>query len=139
MDKKPAFRVTLALLLLPLATSAVEQRNLALAADTYIQRGSSTNFGAATTFRVKRDFATSAGGTDRIGYVRFQTSAPLPNASTTSLIPEWTEQLDSGTWSPNDFTLHLRKETETSETIEAVLPIPPDTRSRFIRLRAQVP
>ncbi len=86
MQKKPARCVALALLLLPLAASAVEQRSLTLTADTYIQRGSSTNFGAATTFLVKRDFATSAGGTDRIGYVRFNTNAPLPTATAASLV-----------------------------------------------------
>jgi hypothetical protein len=73
-------------LLLPGAASAAEQRSLAVAADTYIQRGSTANFGASTTFLVKRDFAATAGGTDRIGYLRFTTPAPTPAATAASLV-----------------------------------------------------
>ena len=76
----------LAFTLLPLAASAIEQRNLALAADTYIQRGSSTIFGTGTTFLVKRDFAATSGGTDRIGYLRFTTPASTPTTTAASLV-----------------------------------------------------
>lgn len=73
-------------LLLPCLAPAVEQRSLAVAADTCIQRGSTTNFGAGTTFLVKRDFAATAGGTDRIGYLRFTAPTPTPTATAASLV-----------------------------------------------------
>ncbi len=79
-------RLAFLALLLPAASPAAEQRRLELAADTYIQRGSTTNYGAGTTFLVKRDFAATSGGTDRIGYLRFTATAPTPNANAASLV-----------------------------------------------------
>lgn len=65
--------------------------------DTYIQRGTSTDFGAATTFLVKRDGADFAGGSDRIGYLRFGVDGPLATVDSASLLLTFTNYPGDGT------------------------------------------
>ena len=68
-----------------LQAAGVGQSSLTAVHDTYIQRGTTTNFGAATTFLVKRDGADFSGGSDRMGYLRFDVDAPLAAVDGASL------------------------------------------------------
>jgi hypothetical protein len=68
-----------------LNAAGVGQSSLTAVHDTYIQRGTTTNFGAATTFLVKRDGADFSGGSDRIAYLRFDVDAPQAGVDGASL------------------------------------------------------
>ncbi len=65
--------------------------------DTYIQRGTTTDVGAATTFLVKRDGANFSGGSDRIGYFRFAVGGPLAAVDSASLLLSFTNYPGDGT------------------------------------------
>lgn len=65
--------------------------------DTYIQRGTTTDVGAATTFLVKRDGADFSGGSDRIGYLRFAVDGPLAAVDSASLLLSFTNYPGDGT------------------------------------------
>jgi autotransporter-associated beta strand protein len=65
--------------------------------DTYIQRGSTTDYGAGTTFLVKRDGADFSGGSDRIGYLRFAVGGPISAVDSASLLLSFTNYPGDGT------------------------------------------
>jgi len=48
-----------------------QQRIVPASHDTFIQRGTATNHGDSNTIMLKRERADRSGGTDRIGYLRF--------------------------------------------------------------------
>lgn len=80
-----------------LRAAGVGQSSLTAVHDTYIQRGSTTDFGAATTFLVKRDGADFSGGSDRIGYLRFDLDAPAAMVESASLWLTFTNYPGDGT------------------------------------------
>ncbi|MEY3897083.1 MAG: hypothetical protein RLZZ214_2604, partial [Verrucomicrobiota bacterium] len=77
--------------------AGIGQTSITAIQDTYIQRGTSTDFGAATTFLAKRDGADFSGGSDRIGYLRFVVSGPLAAVDSASLLLTFTNYPGDGT------------------------------------------
>ncbi len=80
-----------------LQAAGVGQSSLTAVHDTYIQRGTTTDFGAATTFLVKRDGADFSGGSDRIAYLRFDVNAPQVGVDGASLWLTFTNYPGDGT------------------------------------------
>jgi autotransporter-associated beta strand protein len=77
--------------------AGISQQSLIALQDTYIQRGTTTDFGAVTTFLVKRDGVDFSGGSDRIGYLRFALDAPSPAVDSASLLLSFTNYPGDGT------------------------------------------
>jgi autotransporter-associated beta strand protein len=77
--------------------AGIGQTLLTAVHDTYVQRGTTTDFGAATTFLVKRDGADFSGGSDRIGYLRFAIGGPLAAVDSASLLLTFTNYPGDGT------------------------------------------
>lgn len=81
----------------PLHAAGIGQTSQTAAHDTYIQRGTTSDFGAATTFLVKRDGVDFSGGSDRIGYLRFTVNGPLAAVDSASLLLSFTNYPGDGT------------------------------------------
>ena len=77
--------------------AGIGQGSLTAVHDTYIQRGTTTDFGATTTFIVKRDGVDFSGGSDRIGYLRFAIDGPLATVDSASLLLTFTNYPGDGT------------------------------------------
>ena len=69
-----------------LGATGFDQLSFTPSHDTFIQRGApATAAGGGDEFLVKRDSAAVSGGSDRIGYLRFTTSAPFGVVESASL------------------------------------------------------
>jgi autotransporter-associated beta strand protein len=76
--------------------SGIGQAFLTAVQDTYIQRGTTSDFGAATTLLVKRDGAGFSGGSDRIGYLRFAVGGPPAAVDSAGLLLTFTNYPGDG-------------------------------------------
>ena len=84
-------------LIASLNAAGVDQKFLTAVHDTYIQRGTYTDNGGATTFLIKRDSADFSGGSDRFGYLHFAIDAPAVAVDSASLFLTFTNYPGDGT------------------------------------------
>lgn len=88
--------------ILPLAptllpAAGTEQLSFTATHDTFIQRGSAANHGSGTSLAVKREGAAISGGTDRIGYLRFDVPGRFDSVTDATLCLSFRQYPGDGT------------------------------------------
>ena len=88
--------------ILPLAptllpAAGTEQLSFTATHDTFIQRGSAANHGSGTSLAVKREGTAISGGTDRIGYLRFDVPGRFASLTDATLCLSFRQHPGDGT------------------------------------------
>jgi len=88
-----------------LPAAGTEQHSFTAVHDTFIQRGSTANNGSGTTLAVKREGAAISGGTDRVGYLRFDVPGRFSSVADATLCLAFRQYPGDGT-SPFTFRVY---------------------------------